>query len=64
MLSQISVQYVTQACINKATSYILKFNDLFVCLCGIDWGTGQSYRLKIWHTCGTCCCDEQVLRER
>ena len=19
---------------------------LFVCLCGIEWGTGQSYRLK------------------
>ena len=50
----------------KATGSIgLKLNDfLFFCLSRVDWGTGRSYRLKIWHACGTRCYYEQHKRSK
>ena len=47
-------------------SYILKLNDfffLFGCAELIE-ELETDLRLEIWHTYGTCCCDEQVLRSK
>ena len=43
--------------VNLHISYILKLSMIFwwICLFRVDWGTGRSYRLEIWHTCGTYC---------
>ena len=27
----------------------IKLNNFFICLIGVDWGTGKSYTLEIWY---------------